>query len=67
MRGVPKQNGSGRGVRANRGRGGHVPPMDRGLRRRKPEITPTTILSPTTKPQVKTTPARRRRRANRGG
>ena len=32
QKGVPKMDGSGRGVRANRGRGGCAPPQDAGLR-----------------------------------
>ena len=28
---IPKQDGSGRGTRVNRGRGGCNPPQDRGL------------------------------------
>jgi len=30
---VPRQDGSGRGVRANQGRGGCKPPKSRGIRR----------------------------------
>ena len=30
--GVPKRDGSGRGIRANRGRGGCVPPADKNAR-----------------------------------
>lgn len=30
-KGIPKRDGSGRGVRANRGRGGCNPPADRGI------------------------------------
>jgi predicted DNA-binding protein (UPF0251 family) len=30
-KGIPKRDGSGRGVRANRGRGGCNPPEDRGM------------------------------------
>jgi len=33
-RGVPKRDGSGRGTRANRGRGGCNPPQNRGLNNR---------------------------------
>jgi len=29
-KGIPKRDGSGRGIRANRGRGGCNPPMNRG-------------------------------------
>jgi len=41
MKGMPKRDGSGKGVRANRGRGGCEPPKDKGkklnerLRRRR--------------------------------
>jgi len=34
-KGVPKRDGSGRGKRANRGRGGHTPGRKKGLGRRK--------------------------------
>ena len=30
-KGIPKRDGSGQGVGANRGRGGCNPPMDRGV------------------------------------
>lgn len=33
-KGVPKMDGSGRGVRANHGRGGCIPPQDAGMRGR---------------------------------
>jgi len=32
IKGVPKRDGSGKGVRANRGRGGCNPPKDKGLK-----------------------------------
>lgn len=31
-KGIPKRDGSGRGIRANRGRGGCEEPEDRGVR-----------------------------------
>jgi len=30
-KGIPKRDGSGRGIRANRGRGGCSPPSDKGF------------------------------------
>ena len=32
LKGIPRQDGSGGGVRANRGRGGCIPPRDRGIK-----------------------------------
>lgn len=36
MRGIPKRDGSGRGVRTNRGRGGCSPPRNRGRGQKMP-------------------------------
>lgn len=35
LKGIPRRDGSGRGVRANRGRGGCIPPRDRGIKSRR--------------------------------
>ena len=33
LKGIPKRDGSGRGIRANRGRGGCNPPKDKNIRK----------------------------------